>query len=447
MVLRPCFACLAIALLGAIACTDTESATNLRTSGPPMIEQIRVDEGYLDAEMPPQHSTRRDFAFGTFPTAVVPDEVHPLDCLNADGNCALAVQGGFGIRVIMGSLLVGNYLEQILCREVVGADAYDNVPLGTTPDDIARCSVPMDPAVLAESCSGDHAVCLCHLQSGCNGAAGPVDFGKPVGVVDTNQDGAADTHRFIDGAVGIQCHDDAMTRTINVPINTADSYWYPSGFQGVPATGGFEALGPAIVLKHGGADGSTSAHPAMPTNMICGLTFSPDVVGKNNEQVCAPPHGRPGAGTGDPSPGGCDDLNIDQCPQTCVPGDVSAVTFRTEPLQMKLASFPDGGTGVSRTDPVALISVDNVPLDPGQVGTIQVLQCSDMSCTTTTPYTQYTVALNTNNTANSEADISWTSPTGLAATTTYQIIVPVVFHDTWGIGPPMPQKFTFTTGA
>ena len=424
---------LTVALFAALAaCTSSESATNLRTSGPPMIEQVRLNESYMDMG---QYAQRRVFAFGTHPQAVIPDEVHHVDS-------AMAVQSmngtGTGIRIIFGSLLVGNYLEEIQCRQVIDTDAYDRVPLGTTPDDIAKCSVPMDPGVLAESCKGPHAVCLCHLPGGCGGIA----EGKPVGVLDDNQDGAADVHRFIAGAVGIKCSDGASPpRTINVPIDLNATYYQPSGFQDPPAIQGggfnFDEMGPAIELFPAGADGSGKT-PALPTNMTCGLTFDPDVVGKNNEQVCAPPNGRP-AGN---APQGCDDVNIDQCNESCKPGDVSAFTFKTEPLQMLPAGgWYDGATGVDPTTDLQMVSLDGVPLDPSQIGTIQVFEGAAM-----TPYTQFTVVLDSTNASNSSIFIHWTSPTGLAKNTMYTVVVPTSFEDAYHVGVPMPQTFHFTTG-
>ena len=417
MLFRPYFACLAFTLIaGAIACTDTESATNLRTSGPPMIEQVRLDEAFVDANGSP--GQRRVFAFGTHPQAIVPDEVHPV-------TQGLAVQPDPGIRIIFGSLLVGNYLEELRCNGIVDDDAYDKVPLGTTPDDIAKCSSSLSMDVLDKTCTGDHAVCICHNPGGCGG----IPMGSPVGVLDENGDGAADAHQFIAGAVGVKCHNASMT--VTVPIDLAKSYWNPSGFQEPPAMGGFDAMGPAIVLYSAGAD-SMGTVASYPTSMTCGLTFSPDVVGKNNEQVCAPPMGRP------PS---CDDLNIDQCPQDCTPGDVSAFTWGTEPLVIIPEDYSDGQPGVSRTDPQHYRSADNVPLNPGQIGTVQVFEGAAM-----TPYSQFTVALNTNNPTHSEIVLTWTNPTGLAANTMYTVVFPTAFQDSYGVGLPQTQTFHFTTG-
>ncbi len=127
-------------------------------------------------------------------------------------------------------------------------------------------------------------MCICHNAAGCNGIA----MGQPVGVLDVNQDGAADTQRFTPGAVGITCT--GAGGDVDVPIDDDNSYWQPSGDQQVPAvTGGvengFDELGPAIVLVPSGA---------MPTSTTCHLTFDPSVIDKNDHlQVCTP-----GTGTG-----------------------------------------------------------------------------------------------------------------------------------------------------
>src|SRR6185436_16776080 len=113
------------------------------------------------------------------------------------------------------------------------------------------------------------------------------------GVLDVNQDGAADDTRLIAGSVGIKCG------SIEVPMDQNASYWNPSGDQNKPAMGGFDALGPALVLAPSGA---------LPTNLDCLLSFAPDIVDKQNVQVCAPPGG---------------DIT-----QDCTPGDVGAFKFK-----------------------------------------------------------------------------------------------------------------------
>src|SRR6185295_10911901 len=136
-----------------------------------------------------------------------------------------------------------------------------------------------------------------------------------------------------------------------VKIDLALSYWNPSGNQQKPAQGGFDALGPAIVLV---------PSDSLPTSTECGLTFSPDVVDKDGNQVCAPPDG---------------DIT-----QSCVPGDTSAFRFTTEPLKF-LATAP-----VRLADPVRIdvnaallpASIVNITMTEGDPGT---------------PFTQFTATL------------------------------------------------------
>ncbi|HTL34639.1 MAG TPA: Ig-like domain-containing protein [Kofleriaceae bacterium] len=381
--------------MGSAACTDLESATNLHPEGPPMVEQVRMSERYTDATG--GLNTRGPlFAFGTHPTVTSPDQAHAV-------TSALATRNN--LRIIMDELLVGNYLEQIKCRAPVSLDGqYDTVPLGATPDDVAKCAVAKD--ALKASCVGDHTMCLCQIDGGC----GDVMKGEPVGVLDVNQDGAADDTRFMQGAVGIKCG------SIDVPIDLDMSYWNPSGNQQVPAMGGFDALGPAIVLvaKPPAACGAACADPTFPTNLTCGLTFAPNVIDKQNNQVCAPPDG---------------DIN-----KNCNPGDVTAFTFKTEPLSiLQTSPINPGDTGVSRTSTVDLIF--NAPLQPSTLGAVTVTEGS-------TPYTQFTVSQPN----VSLIRLTWTNATGLAANTMYTITVGTGLTDYYGQPIPAPATISFTTG-
>jgi hypothetical protein len=405
---------LGLGAIGALsACTDTESATNLHTSGPPTIEQIRLDEQYTDAQG--AKSQRRVFAFGTHPQAKDPDDEHHVTA---------AIATKVSLRIIIGKLLQGNSLQQVQCRAPVALDAngqptaFANVPVGATPDDIARCSVTSD--VLPQTCTGSLAVCLCQIPTGC----GTLSAGQPVGVLDANHDGAADNMQFTPGAAGIKCT--SAIGTIDVPINLAASYWNPSGFQQVPAMGGFDALGPAIVLVPASVGGTAM----LPTNMTCGLTFAPNVVDKTNTQLCAPANGHPAA---------CAGINLDQCGaaqgDTCTPGDVSAFTFGTQALA--LASFVNNGdVGVSRTDDVNVTA--NAPLDAASIASVQVKQG-------TTAYTQFTVTLDAMNPLLMR--IHWTNATGLAAMTQYTITFPTAITDFYHQPLPAPLTVSFTTGA
>jgi hypothetical protein len=407
----------ALASSALVACTDTESATNLHKSGPPVIEQVRLTE---EKAVGTVSLGTRVFAFGSFPGAT-PDIEHAVTTAAAKGQ---------SLRIIFGKLLLGNYLEQVQCRQPVNTladgttSAFDNVPVGATPDDIAKCSAASTD-VLNASCGGALATCICHIPTGCAGTP----MGSPVGIIDANQDGAADTMQFMPGAVGFKCT--ANGNTVNVPADLAQSYWNPSGFQQAPYTCAsppcYDQVGPAIIL----VPVSVAQSPLLPTNMTCGLTFSPDVVDHSNIAPCAAPNGRPPE---------CSDINLDKCTadQACTPGDVSAFTFMTEPMTVTITQFSDGAVGVSRTDNVNVQT--NVPVDPGSISSITV-----RDVTNNMPYAAFTVTLNP---ANPQAiTIHWTSPTGLAANTTYAITFPTTFADYYHQGLPAPVTITFTTGA
>lgn len=358
-----------------------------------MIQQVRLKEMYMDAAGALVERQTPVFAFGTHPQVTSEDQAHPVTSAKAIEN---------KLRIIMDELLIGNNLEEIGCRAPIDDDAYDTVPLGTTPDDVARCAVARD--ILPTSCpQGPHAVCICKRDDGC----GEVPNGQPVGVLDVNQDGAADDTRFINGAVGLRCG------TIDVPINLDTSYWNPSGDQNVPAMGGFDALGPAIVLQPAIPAGApVGVTPLLPTNTTCTLTFSPSVVDKQGNQVCAPADG-----------------NI---AQGCTPGDVNAFSFNVEPLFVRVLGLQPDQTGVSRTN--AITVKFNAPLTATSIAGIELLEG-------TTPYTQATMALSAPDT------LRITPPAaGLPADTTFTISVPTSVSDYYAQPLPMPFTFSFTTG-
>jgi hypothetical protein len=337
------------------------------------------------------------FGFGTHPQALTND--YPALGANSMPTASVTSQS---LRVIVDELLVGNYLEEIACRAPVDNDAYDFVTPGTTPEDVARCSVAQD--VLPSSCPGSdpRSICICKNDGGC----GDVPKGGPVGVLDVNQDGAADDTRFIDGAAGIRCG------TIDVPMDINQTYWNPSGDQNKPAMGGFEALGPAIVLVPQGP---------LPTNQRCKLTFATDVVDKQGNQLCAP------SGGGDADGDGVID-------GTCTPGNVDAFEFLTQALEVVNNSFSDGDTGVDRAAQVILVAT--APVAPSTLSAITVVQGS-------TPLAAgaYTVSLPQPSTIR----IVWTTP--LAASTSYTIRIGTSLTDTFGQALVQPTSFTFTTGA
>ena len=375
----------------ASACTDTAtSATDLHPEGPPMIEQVRLKEVYTANNIPGLQRTV--FAFGSHADAQSTEE-HPVTTAAATGN---------RLRIIMDELLRGNNLEEIQCRAVIDSDAFGPVPVGDTPDDIARCSGAQD--VLPSRCPGSssRSVCICALDAGCQIPSTTiiVPKGESVGVQDADGDGAADATQFIAGAVAIRCG------TIDVPTDPAQSYWTPSGTQQTPAQGGFDVLGPAIVL--------VPAAP-LPTGSDCGLVFASSVVDKDGNQVCTPPGGDITAG--------------------CTPGDTAAFHFTVEPLAfIPTPAISDPGQSLT----AAITLRAPAALDPTTLAGITVTEGA-------APFTNFTVSLGTATTAN-QLTIAWTPP-GLAPSTRYTITIPTTVTDTYHHGPPQAIQFAFTTAA
>lgn len=352
-----------------------------------MIRQLRLSEVYFDPTPPAGYRARDVFAFGTHPGAMA-SEVHAVTTAQVSGNV---------LRIVMDELIAGRTLEEIQCRDVVDEDRYAAVPAGATPDDIARCARAND--ALPQACKGSSptSVCLCRIEGGCAraGTAEVVALGSPVGVQDINRDGAADDTRMVADAVALQCGDAVIATELDM------SYWNPSGDQNVPALGGFDALGPKLVVV---ADGP------LPTGQTCGVVFGPGVVDKQGIAPCAPPDGDIAAG--------------------CEPGDTSAFAFGVEPLRVAPVNFIDGQTAFSRTNPVKLLA--NAPLDPATVAAIQI-----------SPAPTGAVAIS----VSMEAGIDIVVAGGFDALTTYTISLPVALRDTFGEPLRQVVAFTFTTGA
>lgn len=367
-------------------CTDYDSATNLHPDGPPKVQQVRMKETYqIDGTA--DTSSRRVFGFGTHPNAIEVEQ-HPVTSATLVGN---------SFRIIMDELLVGNHLEEIACRSNVDGDAYSKVPVGATPDDIARCATAQD--VLPSTCKGAMAVCMCENDAGCSVGTTMIEKGLPVGVDDKNQDGAADDTRLIAGAVSVKCG------PIDVPIDLNMSYWNPSGNQQPPAMGGFEALGPAIVLV---------PQNGLPNNLDCQIAFAETVVDKQNIRVCAP-------ASGDPE----DD---------CTPGDTAQVKFKSEPMKFQSVSFAEGATGISRTDPVVFVA--NTNIDPMATSGVTITGPG------TTPFTAFTATITMNK-------IITITPTGAGfdPNTMYTVTLATSIKDAFGQPLPTAMVVHFTTGA
>lgn len=390
------FGCLTIATLALTsACDSSDSTTDLHLDGPPMIEQVRMTELYTDTSGATDIA-RRVFAFGTHPDATE-DQVHPV---------TRAAPTGQNIRIIMDHLLLGNYLEEIACRGQVDTDTWGAVPINSTPDDIAKCSVQQD--VLPATCKGPNAVCLCQNDAGCAVGTTMIAKGAPVGVLDVNEDGAADDTRFIAGSVGIQCG------SFPVAIDQQASFWEPAGDQQVPARGGFEVLGPAIVLVPGAP---------LPTNIACNLTFADTVVDKKGVEVCAPVGG---------------DIS-----QSCSPGDVSAFSFKVAELELTPQGLEDMATDVSTTDSIFINA--SAPLKGSSINTTTVQIRLDDGSNPPTGALQTIVPTGTNPDANGNPLKIQIKPTGLLPNTKYVLVIDGV-TDTYGQPPPAKLIIHFTTG-
>ncbi len=379
--------CAFTATLAVAGCTDYESETDLRPDGPPMVRQVRMKETFTNPGST-SSSERRVFAFGSHPMASEA-EAHPVMSATPTGN---------GFRIIMDELLVGNNLEEIACRGPVDTDAFARVPVGTTPDDIARCSAAQD--ILPRTCAGANSVCLCENDAGCTVGTATIAKGAPVGVLDINQDGAVDETRLIDGAVTIKCG------ALTVPMDLDASYWNPSGNQQVPAMGGFEALGPAVVML---------PQRGLPTNVECQLAFAADVVDKQGLAPCTPAGGDPDSG--------------------CSAGDTSGFKFKVEPIAF-LSDPANLATGVNRTTGILILANTQLDLTSATMANVQVT--TDPVGGAVPAYT-VTVAMNKN--------IAITFATPLAAMTKFKVTVTTGVKDSFGQALPTPYVFTFTTAS
>lgn len=350
----------------AFGCDTPETKSALNDAGPPMVRQIRMDENITSSDGAVT-TNPQVFAFGDHELATPTEKGHPVTTASPSTK----------IRVIMDELLVGNYLEQIECFD----GSFSNVPLGATPDDIAACGESRD--ILAQTCKGEHAVCL-----------GP---DGPIGILDNEPapvgDGAADRHRFIEGAVKIVCGD------IIVPLNLSDSYWQPAGNQQKPADAGLGALGPAVFL---------ATQDGLPTGKTCTIQFGDEVVDYQGVRPCAPPNG---------------DVSKD-----CTPGDTSAIVFGVDKFRM-LSSFPtDGQTDITS---VAFTLQFSAKLKPSTAAAIVLKRGA-------------TVVPSMAMAAGSAVTLTVAAP--LAANAQHTITIPTTVTDMFGTGQAAEQVITFTTG-
>ncbi|MBW2278647.1 MAG: carboxypeptidase regulatory-like domain-containing protein, partial [Deltaproteobacteria bacterium] len=298
------------------ACDDPVSKTDLNPEGPPEILQVLV----MERVIPEGSAVSRVFAqlaFGAHPGIVDEDGTAGVNTAVARSNQKL--------RIVVDELLIGNNLEEIACNPVMeGTDLvpfWSRVPEGTNPDDIDDCAGPDQSRCTA--------VCI-----------GP---DGPVGVLDEDEDGAADEFRLMASVITLTC-DGA-----DIPIDVYQSFYQPSGNQLITAGPmGVDSLGPALVIF------PTSG---LRTGAECSFTMSPDVKDKDGNQICA----RAAGNQYDPA-------------ADCNPGDVSGVLFSVEPLLVTGNDPANNATNVALTafgsENATILVQLNAALDPASIGNI-----------------------------------------------------------------------------
>jgi hypothetical protein len=361
------------------ACGNPQTKTNLNEAGPPMVRQVRLTE--VTPTFPSGH---RVFAFGSHPDEDPANQGRPVTTVSP------VVNASNNIRIVFDELLVGNYLEQIQCRDT----SFSDVPVGATPDDIAGCAEPTE--LLPQTCTGDFAVCL-------------APDGTPVGVADIlpipdnappgtkGGDGVADVFRFITSAVTLECGG------IKVAIDEALSFWQPSGNQQIPSGNGFEVLGPAIKLftKSG----------TLPVGKTCSIKFSDSVVDRDDLQACAPQDGDTAKG--------------------CSPGDTTQISFTVDAFKFNAATSDpkQGSTSLKNTSMIGLKF--NTKLDPASLSGVKLLQAGTA------------LPLAAKISASGQA-IEF-PPQALVAATAHSLVVPMTVTDLFGVPLPTAITINFTS--
>ncbi len=375
-------------LAAASACSEDDSATELNTAGPPMVRQVFAQEKLTSNSG--NTALRFGLAFGDHPDVPAPDE----DAAEGDDRVvsnAVAYRDGARFRVVFDEILVGNYIEEIECAD----GSFSRVPIGTDPDDIARCAGP--------DLSSCEAVCI-----------GP---GGPIGIVDQNEDGAVDPGglRMIDYgdgelAASVVCDGQRIPLLGQVGEDAKRSFYNPSGNQQIPSDTGVDGLGPAMVLF---------AQFGLRTGSTCTIQFRPEVVDKDGNRICAPPGG---------------DVRED-CPGD---GDTEAIQFQVEPLALDAYDLGsenaegdiEPGTGTDQT--ILLEFVTDV--DPESLGAITLATGgADVPIEAVVGSMGFNVVV--------------TVPAGYLPESEYTLTIGTGVTDPFGAGPPEPIALTFTTSA
>ena len=379
--------------------TDLSSKTDLNVDGPPMVQQVFADMFF---ERNNRAVLDQAIIFGSHPDFPDPTGT-PLEIAGAAAN---------EIRVVFDELVLGNSLEAVECADGNLTSDYWNkeqelypIPLGATPDDIADCAG--EPQALLGRCT---AVCV--------GPNGVVDnaTGLPIGILDSDPvDGAADRLSLfpyekndedndLDDELGVTITCDG----VNIPIDTARSFWDPSGNQQIPAATGssHRAIGPVLVLfpQNGLRTGST-----------CTLSFRDEVTDVDGNTVCTPRDGVLANG--------------------CDPGvGTSLISFATEAFNVTLTSVNDGAM-VDSTLPFTFIAAFSAPVSEDTLPNVTLVDAATMTEVPFEPIWD----------AGNPVQASFEFDLGLAPMTDYILTIPTSVTDPNGGPLETETVITFST--
>ncbi len=296
------------------------------------------------------------------------------------------------MRIVLDELVVGNTLEEIGCTD----GSFERVPLDADPDDIAACS----PAVIE--------------FGGCTAVCANVG-----GIKDEDGDGAPDIdggRRMLEVAPGVLAVSLNCDGT-NIPFDPFTSFYSPAGNQQIAAGPlGINSLGPAIVLR---------PISGLRSGAACALTIDASVVDKEGLGVCAPQNG---------------DIN-----QSCTPGDLSLVAWRTEVLALRQSDPGQDAVGVStltgagpNKDFTLLFTADlGIDTLVGAFALIENPGAGEVDRTVDT-----TLTLNENDASN----LTLTVAGGLAGDADYELRIAPTLTDTFGGALPQMSTLSFSTG-
>ncbi|MCP4444338.1 MAG: Ig-like domain-containing protein [Myxococcales bacterium] len=290
----------------------------MNPAGPPMVRQVLVTEQITE-------DTTSLIKVGQLAFGEHADEFFENDDGEVNSAFVLNAQE---IRIVLDELVRGSDIEEIGCAD----GSYSPIPRGTTPDDIADCAGPVDSLLHCDT------VCL------------NPDTGAPIGILDEDEDGAADNMRMIDynpaeGTDNVELAVSVICDGVNIPLDAELSFWSPSGNQTFPSNDklSFRGLGPAIVVKPLEAYG-------LRTGAECGVTFRPEVVDYDDNPICAPADG-----------------NIEN---DCSGGDTSRIGFATTTLKVANSVPRHDDVDVSLSGSSFLLVALNAYVDPTSVGAI-----------------------------------------------------------------------------